>query len=270
LAESIEREKAVTVDQVKQVYDRFLNAQHGQLVIVGDFDPDQIVPQLAEVLSGWESSAGYERIPRQYFDGIKPDVRSIETPDKANAFYFSGLLVPMNIDHPDYPAMVMANHILGGTFSSRLVQRIRHKDGLSYSIRSGYNAGSQDERAAFSVYAITNPINIEKVRAAVVEEIERFNADGITEDELADALKGMLQSREVSRTRDGALAGMLSSDLFLDRPMSKRAEFEEKLKALTTDQVVAAFKKHVDPAKLVVVKAGDFANAEKYAEEANK
>jgi zinc protease len=56
----------------------------------------------------------------------------IETPDKTNAVFTAGILMPFNQDDPDYPAMVMANFMFGGDLKSRLWRRIRETEGLSY------------------------------------------------------------------------------------------------------------------------------------------
>ena len=72
----------------------------------------------------------------------------INTPDRANATYTAGLLLPLKDDNPAYPALVMANFILGGnTLSSRLGDRIRQQEGLSYGVHSGFSAAAFDPRA---------------------------------------------------------------------------------------------------------------------------
>ena len=68
-----------------------------------------------------------------------------------------GFTLEMNEDDPDYPALMLANNMLGGDLKSRLFARIREKDGLSYGVRSGFNASLRSKFAQFAVQAISAP-----------------------------------------------------------------------------------------------------------------
>ena len=82
--------------------------------------------------------------------------------------------------------------------------------------------------------------------------------DGFTAEEVAAAKTGYLQSRQVSRAQDNELAGRLNTYLFLDRTLKWDADVEAKIKALTPEQINAAMRRHMDPAKISIIKAGDF------------
>ena len=114
---------------------------------------------------------------------------------------------PIKDTAPDYPAMVLGDFIFGGgSLSSRLANRVRQKEGLSYGVGSGFNASSLDQRSAFYIYAISNPDNIPKVRKVIAEELEKLLKDGVTEAELAEAKTGYLQKQTVARSSDSGLA----------------------------------------------------------------
>ena len=161
---------------------------------------------------------------------------------------------------------MVANRIFGGgALKSRLGDRIRQKEGLSYGVASAINADDslegKDDAGSFSIQAIAAPQNIDKVEAAVREELVRLVADGITADELRDAVSGLLTEREQARADDGSVAGMLQDQLYFGRTMQFTADLDAKYRALTLEQVNAAIRAHLDPAKLSVVVAGDFAAA---------
>jgi zinc protease len=262
IEESIERTRAVTHDQVVQVYRDFLGAQAGELAIVGDFDAAACLPIVKEALSSWTPEKRYERITLSVPEGITPLQQRIVTPDKANATYMAAVLFPLRDDDPDYAALTIANHILGGApLSSRLGERVRQRDGLSYSVGSGLGVSSLDKRATMRFYAICNPQNIDRVKTAIGEEIERMLREGVIADELEKAKQGYLQSMKVRRTTDRALASLLTDLSHSDRTMDYYARLEKEIAALTPDQVQAALKKHLDPKRLVIVTAGDFAEA---------
>jgi zinc protease len=259
IEESIERLAATTYDQVRQLYHDYLGSQAGEVTIVGDFDPDACLPVLKQALDGWAATKAYGRIPRLAPDGLVGFQHQLNTPDKASATYAAGLVFPLRDDHPDYPALIMANYIFGGgPLTSRLGTRVRQQEGLSYSVGSSLNVSSFDKWASLTINAIYNPQNIGRVEKAIQEEFARLLRDGVTADELARATQGFLEAQKVRRTSDGALAGWLSELSYTGRTMIYQAELEKKIEGLTPEQVVAAARTHLDPAKLVIVTAGDF------------
>jgi zinc protease len=259
IEESIDRLAATTYDQVLQLYHDYLGSQAGEVTIVGDFDLDACLPILKQALDGWAATKAYGRILRPAPDGLVGSQHQLNTPDKASATYTAGLVFPLRDDDPDYPALVMANYIFGGgPLASRLGTRVRQQEGLSYSVGSSLNVSSFDKRASLTINAIYNPQNISRVEKAIQEEFARLLRDGVTADELARATQGFLEAQKVRRTTDGALAGWLSELSYTGRTMTYQAELEKKIEGLTPEQVVAAARTHLDPAKLVIVTAGDF------------
>jgi len=259
IEESIERLQNVSHDQVAQLYHDYLGSQAGELTIVGDFDADACLPILKLALAGWKASKPYARIAMPLAAEVSGSQHSINTPDKANATYTAGLLFPLRDDEAGYPALLMGNYILGsGALSSRLGNRIRQQDGLSYSVGSGLGVSSFDERGSLSITAICNPQNISRVETAVQEELAKLLRDGVTRDELDKAREGYLQAQKVGRSNDAALAGLLSNLRHANRTMAYEAGLEKKLEAVTPEQVLDALRRYVDPKKLVLVTAGDF------------
>ncbi|HKQ37834.1 MAG TPA: insulinase family protein [Verrucomicrobiae bacterium] len=262
--ESIERARSVSYEQVTKLYNDYLGSQAGELTIVGDFDKEACLKILEKALAGWKAPRQYARISSPMKAIVPASQHSINTPDKANATFTAGLLFFLRDDEPDYPALAMANYILGaGTLSSRLGVRIRQKEGLSYGVTSGLGVSSQDRRASFTISAIVNPQNLPRLRVCAIEELERMLRDGVTAEELDKAREGYLQSLKVGRSSDAALAGVLGSLRHLGRTMLWEADFEKKIAALTAEQISAAMKRHIDPKKLVIVAAGDFTDEQK-------
>jgi zinc protease len=259
LEETLDRTKQVTLQQIKTLYETQIGGSNAELGIVGDFDLESTLGLVKKILSGWESKVPYKRIDRRVADngtGLKED---IVTPDKANAEYLAGLSFPLSDGDPEYPALRIGNFIFGGsTLASRLGDRIRQKDGLSYGATSSFNASSRDPVASLTITVSTNPANIDKVTTAVMEELQRFLKDGPTDKELADAKKAYLEAQKVGRTGDAAIAGQIVSHLNTDRTFAFVADQEKAILALTPAKVADAFRKHIDPRRLVIMRAGDF------------
>jgi zinc protease len=112
--------------------------------------------------------------------------------------------------------------------------------------------------ASFTITVSTNPGNIDKVAVAVKEELEKFQKDGPTEKEVADAKTAMIEMQKIGRTSDSAIAGQIVSNLYLGRTFKHVAEQEAAIEALTPAKVKDAWGKYIDPARLVILRAGDF------------
>src|SRR5262249_1265932 len=162
---------------------------------------------LIALLNNWKADVPYIRIERPAKVGTSGARDVILTPDKANAMYVAGHNLAMTDADPDYPALEVANFILGaGTLSSRLGNRIRQKEGLSYGVQSIFSADPKDKAGRLYMYAICNPTNVEKVDKAMAEEVEKLLKDGVTQAELDEAKKSWLERRKVQRATDAALA----------------------------------------------------------------
>ena len=257
--ERVEAITNTTIDDVRSFYNDFYGVGAGELAVVGDFD-SAVVGDLMNLIFGeWRSPSTFTRVPSKYFD-VPAVNQSLETPDKANAVFVTGLSLQIRDDDTDYPALVLGNYMLGGGFlNSRLATRIRREEGLSYGVGSQFSASAVDRYGQFFGFAIYAPENVEALEAAFKEEIEKVLTEGYTDDEVQAAKAGYLQSRQVSRAQDNELASLLSRYLFIRRTVEFDAAIEERIANLTSADILAAMKRHIDPAKLSIVKAGDFA-----------
>jgi zinc protease len=260
IEESIDRLKAATHDQVLRLYHNYLASQAGELTVVGDFDPDACLATIRQALLGWTTTKPYVRLVTPAPVQPVGSQQTLRTPDKANATYAAGLVFPLRDDDPDYPALFMANYLFGGSaLTSRLGTRVRQQEGLSYSIGSSLSVSAFDRRATLTINAICNPQNIDRVVQAINEEFVRLLRDGVTAEELGRAKQGFLEAQKVRRTADGALLGLLAELGYTGRTMAYQADLERQIEALTPDLVVAAVRRHLQPERLIIVTAGDFA-----------
>ena len=259
---------ALKLDDLKQFHKDFYGAQNATMSVVGDFEETPVRKVITDEFGTWKAKKPFSRLVSAYND-IKSTPQSLEAPDKANAFMVAGVNIPLRDDDPDYPALVLGNYMLGGGFlNSRLAVRIRQKEGISYGVGSQLSANPLDKTGMFMTYAIYNPENAERLEKAFREEMDKAVKEGFTADEIKAARSGLLQARMVARAQDPSLAGTLNNYLYLNRTLNWDADFEKKMESLTPEQVNAAMKKHIDPSKISIIKAGDFAKAAKKATDA--
>jgi zinc protease len=254
--------KQVKLADAKRFYDSMYGANHGEVAMVGDFDAKEVEAQLKSMFGDWNSRAKFARLsaPLPQVAGAS---RQLETVDQANAFYLANLPIALQDSSPDFAALTVANTVLGSGTQSRLMARLRQKDGLSYGVGSFVAASSFEPSGSIGVYAIYAPQNLEKLKTGFKEEFERILKDGITEAELADAKKAIMQQRQTSRAQDAGLASLQASHLKAGRTMAFNAESDARIQATTLEQANAALRKYIDPSKFFNVYAGDFAGAAK-------
>ena len=256
--ESIELMEDLKLDDVRKVYENQIGAASGQVAIVGEFDKAAALTALSEIVEDWKQAVEFRSIERDAKTDVEGMKQDIVTPDKANATFMAAHSFAMNEADDDTEALLLGNFIFGGsTLSSRMGDRIRQKDGLSYGATSSVSIPSLGTDARFTMTAITNPVNMDAVENAALEELDLFLKHGPTQKEVDDAKNAWLERQKVSRSNDGSIAGQIISTLYLGRSFEFISAREKRISELTPAAIQAAFKKHVDPKKLVILRAGD-------------
>ena len=260
--EAIAAIEALTVEEVRAFYEEFFGAGAATVAVVGDFDETEAAAIVEEAFGEWAAQVSFERASNEFRE-IPAEAIQIETPDKANAMFLAAMTLPMTQEHEDAAALTMANYLLGGGFlNSRLATRIRQDEGLSYGVGSQLVLHPLDDQGQFVAFAIFAPENREKLEAVFREEIDKVLADGFTSEEVKAGIQGYLESANLQRAQDPSLAGTLNSNLYFGRTMAWQAEREAEIRSLTVEQVNAAARRWIDPEKMTLVKAGDFAKTE--------
>ena len=222
---------------------------------MGDFDPAVVERALTKLLGDWTAAEKYEPIVEPFVP-TRPAVVELATPDKANAWMGSGVMLPLLDSAPEYPALMLASIALGGSPSARLFESLREKKGLSYGAYAMLHADAMSPRALMMTNVIYAPENVSAVEEGLKAELTRWPS--ISQAELEHVRGEVLETRAQGRGNDDELAGLLAGLSSLGRTIDWEAKLDEALKSVTAEQANAAVKKHVDPASFVLVKAGDF------------
>lgn len=260
--ESLASVRSLSHDVLARFHARFYGAGTVAFSAVGDFDPDATQAALKKGLAGWKRGEPYTRVPEPYH-AVPAKTMEIATPDKANAFYASRLALPMQDTSADFPALYMANFLLGSSETSRLWERVREKDGLSYNVRSSLNASSYEPRGAWTIYAIYAPENRQRLEQAMREELARARKDGFSEDEIRDGIAALLNYRRLARAQDDVLASAWVDYIRLGRTFAWSADMDRKIAALTAEDVNAVLRKYLKPEDFSTAVAGDFSKTAK-------
>lgn len=168
-----------------------------------------------------------------------------------------GQSLGMDSNHPEYYALAMGVFILGGNFSSRLMQVVRDELGLTYGIGAGVEGAELGTDGLWRIGATFGSTNVERGVAATLEQVERWYHDGVTQAEL-DAKKATVYgSYQVGLATTRGLAGAIMSTLDEGRPLTWVDDYVDRIGSLTVDEVNTAIRRWVDPDALVIAAAGN-------------
>ena len=255
--EQLPQLQKVKLDDARKFHDQFYGANYGVFAVVGPVAPADIQKAATELLGAWNTTKAYKPLITP-FKKMAPLNEKIETPDKANAQFLAGERFQLSQNDPDYPAIVLASYMFGEPITSRISDRIRNREGLSYGANARITVPAEGDSALLAGTVSLNPSVGPKVESSFIDELKNVYQDGFTAAEVAQAKKAYLEARIVGRSTDGALLNLIASHEQLDRPFTWDADLEARIQALTVEQINAAFRKHIDPAALSIVKAGDF------------
>lgn len=256
--------KALQRAQVQSAYRQLASAASAHFVLVGDFDTAWAQGAATSLFSGWPQATSFVRLGKRV-SAIKPQTVSIETPDKANAVYVAAMALRLQDNAPDYPALLLANEVLGGGAQSRLTERLRQREGISYGVGSQLGASAFDPSGQLSFWAIFAPENRATVERAIAEELAGFIAEGITDAELQDAKKSLDQQRLTHWAQDRTLAQAQLDNGRSGRIMAYYETLYSQIAASNVQEVNAAIARWIAPAPLFQIYAGDFAGAKNKA-----
>lgn len=247
---------ALTRQELVDFHQNFYGAGHVEFAAVGAFDPVAVKAALSAGLKDWRKAPAFER-PSDPYHAVTPKQFDIDTPDKANAFYLAALPIKMQDTDPAYPALYLANYLLGSSETSRLWNRIRVQDGLSYDVRSHLDVSSFEPSGAWTIYAIHAPQNSRHLERDIQEELSRALRDGFTDKEVSEGIHALLNYRKLARAQDGTLAAAWINYLQLGRTFAWSEKIDQELAALTPKEVNAALRATLAPDQFSSALAAD-------------
>lgn len=216
-------------------YRRVLKESPVQIIYVGSGAPEEIARLFRELFHGVDRS--YVNLPAQtsFADREGGDYR--EQMEVSQGKLCVGFVTPITIRDPQYPAMLMANHIFGGGMISKLFMQVREKLSLCYDIGSGYH-GSK------GILTVSAGIDFDKeplVRRQVLELLEELCRGVISRQEMEAARQSLLSSLRATYDSPGAIEGYHASAALSGFPMTVE-QYRRALEEVTEGQVAQAAK----------------------------
>ena len=242
--ESIQGIQALDAQALKEFHQQFYGTGNIRFAATGSLDAEAVKAALIKGFNNWRAAPAFERAADPYH-ATPTEHLVLDTPDKANAFYLATMPLELQDTDEDFIALYLANYLLGQSETSRLWNRVRVKEGLSYDVRSRLNVSSYEPTASWTVYAIHAPENSAKLQQTLTEELELALNEGFSAEEVASGIDALLRYRRLARSNDATLTNTWLSYLDLDRDFLWSAQVDTALEALDAKQVNAALKKYL-------------------------
>jgi zinc protease len=248
--------KAITRDDIVAFHRAYFQPGRASITVVGDVDPARVKASFERAFAAWPAGGtkpnfAYPAVPA-------PKARTIYLIDKPKAAQSSmvmGLTGPSR-DTPDYYALSVMNHILGGLFQSRLNHLIREVKGYSYGVGSGFDFGRGP--GAFNA---GGEIVTEKSDSALIDFVNELRGvqggKPFTADEIQQGKESLVQALPSRFASVDGVAGAISALYTQDLPQAYYQEYASKINAVTSDDLVRVAKKYIDLDNMAIVIVGD-------------
>ncbi len=247
--------KSITRADLVRFYHEHYRPDTIQLALVGDFNPASVRPLLDNAFGKWQVLDKRPSLPFPTISLPKATTRLSQViPGKAEAVTYIGYSGISRSDPRFYTALVL-NQILGGnTLSSRLGTEVRDRQGLTYGIRSSFQAGIHP--GPFLIAMQTAPGDAQKAIASTLALLKQLREQGVTEAELSTAKRSITSTYPVELAKPGDLANVILSNSVYGLGTEELRQFPKRIEAVSRDQVQQAIQQLIHPDSLVIVTTG--------------
>jgi zinc protease len=241
-------------EDLEAVYREIYTPENALLMLVGDFEPQKVLTQIEKIFGDWagKKPATKEAPALPTFRGRR--VYLVHNPGSVQTQILVGCHA-ITRNHPDWIRLGLANSLYGGAFNSRLVMNIREDKGYTYSPRSGITPMRKH-----GYFSISAAVRNEVVAASLTEifyELDRLRSVPVPEAELADAqnyLSGIFSMGLA--TQEGLLSQFSTAELH-ELPEDYLETYRDKVRALSSADLLATARKYFDSANMQIVVVGD-------------
>ncbi len=247
-----------TQPQAKALFQQFFGFDHAEIAITGDFDPKQMREVLKQNFTEWKTKQPYQRLTTTFRTYPAQKVHVLA--EQRQFGHYQGLLtLPVAIEDPDAPALIVLSDILGNSqLSSRLGQELREKRHLVYGFGSDLELDDQDSVGVLSIEANYTPEKADQVSEGIHKVFNDLLRDGVTDWEVEAAKANILKQRVTTLDDARIVHKMLNGQLERGKDMFMREKRDQAILKLKKADIDAVIKKYIQPEHYVEVMADQY------------
>ncbi|ABA89221.1 zinc-dependent peptidase lipoprotein, M16 family [Syntrophotalea carbinolica DSM 2380] len=247
---------AITHEDLKTFHRRFFRPDNLWIAVSGDVDRKTLESLLSGLLDDWENASD---LPPQSVEALpdpEPPVLLAAHKDLPQTTVLMGMR-GIDKDDPDLYALRVLDFILGGgSFNSRMMQEIRTRRGLAYSVYSYFQVGRRLP-GLFVAGAETKNSSVAEVVSLMRREMVKLARQPVTDDELTLAKESLVNSFVFAFENSHEVVSQTMRLAFYGYPEDYLSRYRERLAAVSAQDVLAAARRHLHPESLTLVLVGD-------------
>jgi len=228
--------------------------QNAILGIAGDVRAKELIARLEKELAPWKPTAAKEVWPRDPAAATEHRVFLVNRPNSVQTTLALGNIA-IERRSPDYPAMVVMNHVIGGGASSRLFLNLREEKGYTYGVYSDFTALKYP-----GPWRAGGNLRTEVTEGALAEffrEIGRIRDEKVPAAELEASKRAIVASFALSLEQPARVLGFAITRKHYGLPADYWETYPAKIAAVTAEDVQRVARKYLDPSALQLVAVGD-------------
>ena len=246
---------SVSYDDVQKFYSATYRPDLTTITIIGDITPQEARAAIDKYFGGWKAEGAKPDVVLPPVPGSKPSAANVPDPSSVQDQVQLAQQLEMNRFSPDYYALRLGNHVLGGGFyATRLYRDLRQKAGYVYNIDNSLDAS--ETRATYVVDFGCDPKNVSKARAMVDQEVNDMAKSDVSSGELQQAKALILRQIPLAESSEDAVAAGYIARARINLPLDEPYHAAEKYFTMSADEVRAAFAKWIKPGDFVQIVRG--------------
>jgi len=246
---------ALTLADIKDYYARVFRPDMTTIAVIGDITPEEARPVFEKWFGGWKNAGAKPVVTLPAVPINQPAAVNVPDPTQVQDSVELALQVGLNRFHPDYYALQLGDHVLGGGFyATRLYRDLRQKAGYVYNVDNSLHAS--ETRATYSVTYGCDPENVSKARVLIEQDLTAMRTTNVTPAELQQAKALLLRQIRLNESSEDAVAGGFVARALVGLPLDEPIRAAQRYYGLSADEVRAAFEKWIRPAAFVQVVRG--------------
>ena len=258
---NLEEYKKVSADDVRRLAKGTFSSKKIVFALSGDIDKDSATTLLKDFFAKWKVKEEKTVVaPTPYRFLNKPGTYVVDKDISQANIRMSQPFVKR--PHPDYYPAAVASFILGGgSFSSRLMNRVRSDEGLAYSVYSSVDNDYRDTGMT-TISIQTKVETVDYALKLIFEEVEKLAKDGPTEEELSLAKKTLIESLPSLFDSPESTASIFAVGDLLGKKDNHYLEYIREVNAVTPEQVKQMTAKYFSKEKMTISVVGPVAKLE--------
>jgi zinc protease len=247
--------ESLKYDDLEKFYQKAYRPDLTTIVVIGDITMDEARPVIEKYFGAWQVTGPKPDVVLPPVPGNKPSAVDVPDPSRVQDMVDLAQELEMNRFSPDYYALQLGNHVLGGGFyATRLYRDLRQNAGLVYNIDDSLSAG--ETRTTYSIDYGCDPKNVSKARTMVEQELRDMQKTDVSPAELQQAKALLLRQIPLAESSEDAVAAGMIARARIGLPLDEPTHAAEHYFNMTADEVRAAFAKWVNPSDFVQVVRG--------------